>query len=110
MEENLITIHLVLETLNEQKQYMLTGKVYVFRKENDETTCIEYTKSYKCFCSGWRETKDNPTSWTSVPKMYQQIDTYSATAWAGNIYFQAGTNNKQIYKLDVTTDNNELVL
>lgn len=91
--------------LSEQKAVYANEKVYVFGKKNDETTCIEYTKVINVPVPGEKEPKDNPTPWTSVPKVPTNIDTYSATAWAGNIYFLAGTNSKQLYKLDVTTDN-----
>ena len=95
-------------SLSEQKAVYANGKVYVFGKKNDETTCIEYTKVINVSVPGEEKPKDNPTSWTSVPNVPTNIDTYSATAWAGNIYFLAGTNSKQLYKLDVTTDNNEI--
>lgn len=91
--------------LSEQKAVYANEKVYVFGKKNDETTCIEYTKVINVSVPGEKEPKDNPTPWTSVPNVPTNIDTYSATAWAGNIYFLAGTNSKQLYKLDVTTDN-----
>lgn len=91
--------------LSEQKAVYANEKVYVFGKKNGETTCIEYTKVINVSVPGEKEPKDNPTPWTSVPNVPTNIDTYSATAWAGNIYFLAGTNSKQLYKLDVTTDN-----
>lgn len=48
---------------------------------------------------------DNPTSWTPVAaNLPSGIDSYSATAWAGNIYFLAGTAGKQLYKLNAETN------
>lgn len=90
-------------SLSEQKAVYANGKVYVFGKKNDETTCIEYTKVINVSVPGEEKPKDNPTSWTSVPNVPTNIDTYSATAWAGNIYFLAGTN-KQLYKLDANSN------
>lgn len=86
--------------LSEQKAVYANGKVYVFGK-NGNGTHIEYSDV----------ANDNPSPWVPVTdKIPSNIDTYSATAWAGNIYFLAGTNSKQLYKLDVTTDNNEISL
>lgn len=89
--------------LSEQKAVYANEKVYVFGKKNDETTCIEYTKVINVSVPGEKEPKDNPTPWTSVTNVPTNIDTYSATAWAGNIYFLAGTN-KQLYKLDANSN------
>lgn len=84
--------------LSEQKAVYANGKVYVFGK-NGNGTHIEYSDV----------ANDNPSPWVPVTdNIPSNIDTYSATAWAGNIYFLAGTNSKQLYKLDVTTDNNEI--
>lgn len=84
--------------LSEQKAVYANEKVYVFGK-NENGTHIEYSDV----------ANDNPSPWVPVTdKIPSNIDTYSATAWAGNIYFLAGTNSKQLYKLDVTTDNNEI--
>lgn len=85
-------------SLSEQKAVYANGKVYVFGK-NGNGTHIEYSDV----------ANDNPSPWEPVTdNIPSNIDTYSATAWAGNIYFLAGTNSKQLYKLDVTTDNNEI--
>lgn len=85
-------------SLSEQKAVYANGKVYVFGK-NGNGTHIEYSDV----------ANDNPSPWVPVTdNIPSNIDTYSATAWAGNIYFLAGTNSKQLYKLDVTTDNNEI--
>ena len=84
--------------LREQKAVYANEKVYVFGKNGDDTH-IEYSNV----------ANDNPSPWVPVTdNIPSNIDTYSATAWAGNIYFLAGTNSKQLYKLDVTTDNNEI--
>lgn len=91
-------------SLSEQKAVYANGKVYVFGKKNDETTCIEYTKVINVSVPGEKEPKDNPTPWTSVTNVPTDIDTYSATAWGGNIYFLAGGTNKQLYKLDANTN------
>lgn len=89
--------------LSEQKAVYANEKVYVFGKKNDETTCIEYTKVINVSVPGEKEPKDNPTPWTSVTNVPTNIDTYSATACAGYIYFLAGTN-KQLYKLDANSN------
>ena len=78
--------------LSEQKAVYANGKVYVFGK-NENGTHIEYSDV----------SNDNPTPWTPVAINNTDVDTYSATAWAGNIYFLAGTN-KQLYKLDVNSN------
>lgn len=78
--------------LSEQKAVYANGKVYVFGK-NGNSTHIEYSDV----------SDDNPGSWTPVTINITNVDTYSATAWAGNIYFLAGTD-KQLYKLDVNTN------
>lgn len=90
--------------LSEQKAVYANEKVYVFGKKNDETTCIEYTKVINVSVPGEKEPKDNPTPWTSVTNVPTDIDTYSATAWGGNIYFLAGGTNKRLYKLDANTN------
>lgn len=85
--------------LSEQKAVYANGKVYVFAK-NENGTHIEYSDV----------SNDNPNPWTPVAINITDVDTYSATAWAGNIYFLAGgTNDKQLYKLNVTTDKIEPV-
>lgn len=86
--------------LSEQKAVYANGKVYVFGK-NGNGTHIEYSDV----------ANDNPSPWVPVTdNIPSNIDTYSATAWAGNIYFLArGTNDKQLYKLNVTTDKIEPV-
>ena len=85
--------------LSKQKAVYANGKVYVFGK-NGNNTHIEYSDV----------ANDNPDSWTPVTINITDVDTYSATAWAGNIYFLAGaTNDKQLYKLSVTTNEIELV-
>lgn len=86
--------------LSEQKAVYANGKVYVFGK-NGNGTHIEYSDV----------ANDNPSHWVPVTdNIPSNIDTYSATAWAGNIYFLAGgTNDKQLYKLNVTTDKIEPV-
>ena len=81
--------------LSEQKAVYANGKVYVFGK-NGNGTHIEYSDV----------ANDNPSPWepvTDTDHISSNIDTYSATAWAGNIYFLAGTN-KQLYKLDVNSN------
>lgn len=78
-------------TLTAQKAVYANGKVYVFGK-NGNNTHIEYTTV----------SDDNPNGWTPITNSVPaDIDTYSATAWAGNIYFLAGTGSKQLYKLNV---------
>ena len=86
--------------LSEQKAVYANGKVYVFGK-NGNGTHIEYSDV----------ANDNPSPWVPVTdNISSNIDTYSATAWAGNIYFLAGgTNDKRLYKLSVTTDEIEPV-
>lgn len=86
--------------LSEQKAVYANGKVYVFGK-NGNGTHIEYSDV----------ANDNPSPWEPVTdNIPSNIDTYSATAWAGNIYFLArGTNDKQLHKLNVTTDKIEPV-
>lgn len=85
--------------LSKQKAVYANGKVYVFGKNGDDTH-IEYSDV----------ANDNPSSWIPVTINITDVDTYSATAWAGNIYFLAGaTNDKQLYKLSVTTNEIELV-
>lgn len=79
-------------SLSEQKAVYANGKVYVFGK-NGNGTHIEFSDV----------SNDNPNSWTPVATNITNIDTYSATAWVGNIYFLAGTN-KQLYKLDVNSN------
>ena len=87
-------------SLSEQKAVYANGKVYVFGK-NGNGTHIEYSDV----------ANGNPSPWVPVTdNIPSNIDTYSATAWAGNIYFLArGTNDKQLYKLNVTTDKIEPV-
>ncbi|MBS1437637.1 MAG: PQQ-like beta-propeller repeat protein [Bacteroides sp.] len=86
-------------SLSEQKAVYANGKVYVFGK-NGNGTHIEYSDV----------ANDNPSSWTPVTINITDVDTYSATAWAGNIYFLAGAPKaKQLYKLNVTTDEIEPV-
>lgn len=86
--------------LSKQKAVYANGKVYVFGK-NGNGTHIEYSDV----------ANDNPSPWVPVTdNIPSNIDTYSATAWAGNIYFLAGgTNDKRLYKLSVTTDEIEPV-
>ena len=85
--------------LSEQKAVYANEKVYVFGKNGDDTH-IEYSNV----------ANDNPSSWTPVTINITDVDTYSATAWAGNIYFLAGSPKaKQLYKLNVTTDKIEPV-
>ena len=80
-------------SLSEQKAVYANGKVYVFGKNGNDTH-IEYSDVANDNPSPWRPVTDN------IPS---NIDTYSATAWAGNIYFLAGTN-KQLYKLDANSN------
>lgn len=85
--------------LSKQKAVYANGKVYVFGKNGDDTH-IEYSDV----------ANDNPRSWIPVTINITDVDTYSATAWAGNIYFLAGSPKaKQLYKLNVTTDKIEPV-
>lgn len=79
--------------LSEQKAVYANGKVYVFGK-NGNGTHIEFSDV----------SDDNPNSWTPVTTNITDVDTYSATAWAGNIYFLAGGTNKKLYKLDANTN------
>lgn len=86
-------------SLSEQKAVYANGKVYVFGKNGDDTH-IEYSNV----------ANDNPSFWIPVTINITDVDTYSATAWAGNIYFLAGAPKaKQLYKLNVTTDKIEPV-
>lgn len=79
--------------LSEQKAVYANGKVYVFGK-NGNGTHIEYSDV----------ANDNPSPWEPVTdKIPSNIDTYSATACAGYIYFLAGTD-KQLYKLDANSN------
>lgn len=81
-------------SLSEQKAVYANGKVYVFGK-NGNGTHIEYSDV----------SDDNPSSWVPVTdNIPSNIDTYSATVWAGSIYFLAGTS-KLLYKLDVNNNN-----
>ena len=85
--------------LSEQKAVYANEKVYVFGKNGDDTH-IEYSNV----------ANDNPSFWIPVTINITDVDTYSATAWAGNIYFLAGAPKaKQLYKLNVTTDKIEPV-
>lgn len=78
--------------LSKQKAVYANGKVYVFG-ENGRTH-IEYSDV----------SDDNPKPWAKITdNVPADIDTYSATACAGYIYFLAGTN-KQLYKLDVNSN------
>lgn len=78
--------------LGKQKAVYANGKVYVFG-ENGRTH-IEYSDV----------SDDNPKPWVKITdNVPADIDTYSATACAGYIYFLAGTN-KQLYKLDVNSN------
>ena len=80
--------------LSAQKAVYANGKVFVFGK-NGNNPHIEFTNV----------ADDNPTSWTPVTtNVPAGIDTYSATVWAGNIYFLAGTSGKQLYKLNAETN------
>lgn len=79
--------------LSEQKAVYANGKVYVFGK-NGNGTHIEYSDV----------ANDNPSPWVPVTdNIPSNIDTYSATACAGYIYFLAGTD-KQLYKLDANSN------
>lgn len=78
--------------LSKQKAVYANGKVYVFGE--NAGTHIEYSDV----------SNDNPKPWVKITdKVPAGIDTYSATACAGYIYFLAGTN-KQLYKLDVNSN------
>ena len=80
--------------LSTQKAVYANGKVFVFGK-NGNNPHIEFTNV----------ADDNPTSWTPVTtNVPAGIATYSATVWAGNIYFLAGTSGKQLYKLNAETN------
>lgn len=80
------------KNLSKQKAVYANGKVYVFGENGG--THIEYSDV----------SNDNPTSWVAVTKnVPADIDTYSATACAGYIYFLAGTD-KQLYKLDANSN------
>ena len=87
--------------LSEQKAVYAKEKIYIFGKKNNGNTCIEYTKAINV--PGENGLKDNPTSWTPIENLPLNIDTYSATVCAGNIYFLAETN-KQLYKLDANSN------
>lgn len=81
-------------TLTAQKAVYANGKVYVFGKKGNDTH-IEYTTV----------SDDNPKGWTPITgNVPTNIDTYSATAWNGNIYFLAGTGSKRLYKLNVENE------
>ena len=86
--------------LSEQKAVYANEKIYIFGKKNNGNTCIEYTKAINV--PGENGLKDNPT-WTPIENLPLNIDTYSATVCAGNIYFLAETN-KQLYKLDANSN------
>lgn len=80
--------------LSKQKAVYANGKVYVFGE--NAGTHIEYSDV----------SDDNPKPWVKITDNVPadiDIDTYSATACAGYIYFLAGTN-KQLYKLDVNSN------
>lgn len=78
--------------LSKQKAVYANGKVYVFGENGG--THIEYSDV----------SDDNPKPWVTITdNVPADIDTYSATACAGYIYFLAG-NNKQLYKLDVNSN------
>lgn len=80
--------------LSKQKAVYANGKVYVFGENGG--THIEYSDV----------SNDNPKPWVKITDNVPadiDIDTYSATACAGYIYFLAGTN-KQLYKLDVNSN------
>lgn len=78
--------------LSKQKAVYANGKVYVFGENRG--THIEYSDV----------SDDNPKPWVTITdNVPADIDTYSATACAGYIYFLAG-NNKQLYKLDVNSN------
>ncbi len=78
--------------LSKQKAVYANGKVYVFGE--NAGTHIEYSDV----------SDDNPKPWVKITdNVPADIDTYSATACAGYIYFLAGTD-KQLYKLDVNSN------
>jgi len=78
--------------LSKQKAVYANGKVYVFGENGG--THIEYSDV----------SDDNPKPWVTITdNVPADIDTYSATACAGYIYFLAETN-KQLYKLDVNSN------
>lgn len=78
--------------LSKQKAVYANGKVYVFGE--NAGTHIEYSDV----------SDDNPKPWVKITdNVPADIDTYSATACAGYIYFLAGTN-KQLYKLDANSN------
>lgn len=78
--------------LSKQKAVYANGKVYVFGENGG--THIEYSDV----------SDDNPKPWVTITdNVPADIDTYSATACAGYIYFLAG-NNKRLYKLDVNSN------
>lgn len=78
--------------LSKQKAVYANGKVYVFGENGG--THIEYSDV----------SDDKPKPWVTITNnVPADIDTYSATACAGYIYFLAGTN-KQLYKLDVNSN------
>ena len=78
--------------LSKQKAVYANGKVYVFGE--NAGTHIEYSDV----------SDDNPKPWVKITdNVPADIDTYSATACAGYIYFLARTN-KQLYKLDVNSN------
>ncbi len=78
--------------LSKQKAVYANGKVYVFGENGG--THIEYSDV----------SDDNPKPWATITdNVPADIDTYSATACAGYIYFLAGTD-KQLYKLDVNSN------
>ncbi len=78
--------------LSKQKAVYANGKVYVFGE--NAGSHIEYSDV----------SDDNPKPWVKITdNVPADIDTYSATACAGYIYFLAGTN-KQLYKLDVNSN------
>lgn len=76
--------------LSKQKAVYANGKVYVFGE--NAGTHIEYSDV----------SDDNPKPWVKITdNVPADIDTYSATACAGYIYFLAGT---KLYKLDVNSN------
>lgn len=80
-------------SLSKQKAVYANGKVYVFGK-NGSGTHIEYSDV----------SKDEPEPWVTITdNVPEDIDTYSATACAGYIYFLAGAD-KQLYRLDIESN------